>query len=80
MGWLIFFGLMLIGSICVGIERLAQGQINGLWYVLVPVVIIVICIIALISQNNNSNKSICQQVVNKRYNPKMIHLMIIGIK
>lgn len=70
MGWLIFFALMLIGSICVGIERLAQGQINGLWYILVPVVIIVICVIALISQNNKLKQKYLPTSGKQKIQPK----------
>lgn len=80
MGGLIFFLLILICSIVAGIEQLTQGRINGLWYILVPGVIIVAFVIALIKQYNKDKKKYLPTSIKQKILPKMIRFMIIGIK
>lgn len=70
MGGLIFFLLILICSIVAGIEQLAQGRINGLWYILVPGVIIVAFVIALIKQYNKDKKKYLPTSIKQKILPK----------
>lgn len=70
MGGLIFFLLILICSIVAGIEQLAQGRTNGLWYILVPGVIIVAFVIALIKHYNKDKKKYLPTSIKQKIQPK----------